>query len=235
MTASRPVVYLLPGLLCDEAVWTHQIAVLSPHLDVRVPVFRGMNCFRAMAGSVLEDAPERFSVVGHSMGGRVAMELMHAVPERIERFVVMDLGVHPVQPGEHEERMALVHLAEEQGMEALAERWIPPMLARSRREDAQLVGEIRAMVLRHTPADYRGQIEAALQREDQSSYLPHIRHRALLVCGELDEWSPVVQHEAILRELPEAELAIIPRAGHMVTMEEPEAVNRVLLDWFSRD
>lgn len=234
MMASRPVVYLLPGLLCDEAVWAHQIAALSPHFELRVPVFRGMNSFPMMARKVLEDAPQRFSVIGHSMGGRVAMELMHAVPERIDRFVVMDLGVHPVQPGENEERMALVYLAEEQGMEALAERWIPPMIARSRQGDAQLVGEIRAMVLRHTPADYRGQIEAALKREDQSRYLPHIRHRALLVCGEFDEWSPVAQHEEILRELPDAELAIIPRAGHMVTMEEPREVNRVLLDWFSR-
>lgn len=232
--ASRPVVYLLPGLLCDEAVWTHQIAALSPRFELRVPDFRGMDCFQAMARKVLEGAPERFSVVGHSMGGRVAMELMHRVPERIDKFVVMDLGVHPVQPGENEKRMELVRLAEEQGMEALAELWIPPMLAPSRRGDKRLVDAIRAMVLRSTPADYRGQIEAALKREDQSRYLPHIRHKALLVCGELDEWSPVAQHEEILRELPDAELAIIPRAGHMVTMEEPDAVNRLLLDWFSR-
>lgn len=231
---SRPVVYLLPGLLCDEAVWTHQIAALSPRYEVRVPNFRGMNCFQAMARQVLDGAPERFSLVGHSMGGRVAMELMHRVPERIDRFVVMDLGVHPVQAGENEERMELVRLAEEQGMEALAEVWIPPMLARSRLGDKHLIDAIRAMVLRSTPADYRGQIEAALKREDQSRYLPHIRHKALLVCGELDEWSPVAQHEEILRELPDAELAIVPRAGHMVTMEEPEEVNRLLLDWFSR-
>lgn len=232
--ARRPVVYLLPGLLCDDAVWTQQIKALSPRFELRVPDFRGMNCFQAMARKVLEGAPERFSVVGHSMGGRVAMELMHRVPGRIDKFVVMDLGVHPVQPGENEARMHLVRLAEEQGMEALAELWIPPMIARSRHGDSRLIADIRAMVLRSSPADYRRQIEAALKREDQSRYLPHIRHKALLVCGELDEWSPVAQHEEILRELPDAELAIIPRAGHMVTMEEPEEVNRVLLDWFGR-
>lgn len=232
--AQKPVVYLLPGLLCDETVWTHQRAALSPMYDVRIPDFRGMDDFREMARLVLRDAPERFSVVGHSMGGRVAMELMFLVPERIDRFVVMDLGVHPVQPGEREQRMVLVHLAEQLGMEALADVWVPPMIARHRQSDAALVDEIRAMVLRSTPEVYRGQIEAALKREDQSLYLPHIHHKALLVCGELDEWSPVGQHQAILDELPDAELAVIPQAGHMVTMEQPEAVNRVLLEWFAR-
>jgi pimeloyl-ACP methyl ester carboxylesterase len=231
---NKPVVYLLPGLLCDETVWKHQIAVLSPLLETRVPLFRGMNDFRDMARKVLREAPERFSVVGHSMGGRVAMEMMQMVPERIDKFVVMDLGVHPVQPGENEKRMTLVHLAEEQGMEALADIWIPPMIARARHGDTVLINEIREMVLRSSPADYRSQIEAALKREDQRGYLSHIRHKALLICGEFDEWSPVGQHEEILRELPDAELAIIPRAGHMVTMEEPEAVNRVLLEWFGR-
>lgn len=230
----RPVVFLLPGLLCDDTVWRHQSAALSLQFDVRVPDFRGMDDFREMARSVLLDAPERFSVVGHSMGGRVAMELMFLVPERIDRFVVMDLGVHAVQPGEKEQRMMLVHLAEQLGMEALADVWIPPMVARHRQDDAVLIAEIRAMVLRSTPEDYRGQIEAALKREDQSLYLPHIHHKALLVCGELDEWSPVAQHQSILDELPDAELAVIPGAGHMVTMEQPEVVSRLLLDWFAR-
>lgn len=228
----KPVVYLLPGLLCDETVWRDQIRALSGIAECRVPDFRGMNSFRNMALKVLKDAPERFSVIGHSMGGRVAMELMHLAPEKIDKFVLMDLGVHPVQTGETVERMELVHLGEEKGMEALADAWIPPMIAPHRRDDAALVEAIRAMVLRSTPADYRSHIEAALSREDQGVYLPLITHKVLLVCGELDEWSPVSQHEEIFKGLRDAELAVIPGAGHMVTMEKPDAVNRILLDWF---
>ena len=74
MMASRPVVYLLPGLLCDEAVWAHQIAALTPHFELRVPVFRGMNSFPMMARKVLEDAPQRFSVIGQSMATLPPME-----------------------------------------------------------------------------------------------------------------------------------------------------------------
>ena len=73
--SSRPCVFLLPGLMCDEAIWDHQKAALAPYADVRIPVFRGFSSLRAMAESVLENAPQRFSVVGHSMGGKSAMVL----------------------------------------------------------------------------------------------------------------------------------------------------------------
>jgi len=229
---SRPVLYLLPGLLCDAAVWEHQEASLAVHAEVRIPVFRGIASFREMALSVLKDAPEKFSVVGHSMGGRVAFELMHLVPERIEKFGVMSVGAHPVQPGEREKRMALVELADQKGMEALADAWIPPMVAPARRGTA-LMQKIRDMVLRHTPFDHRCHIEAALTRADQTLYLPSIRHKVLLLCGTEDAWSPLVQHQKIQQQLARSELHSIADAGHMVTMEQPEAVSRVLVDWFT--
>jgi pimeloyl-ACP methyl ester carboxylesterase len=229
----KPFVFLLPGLLCDEAVWENQWASLARYADIRIPVFRGFNSFRAMALSVLKDAPERFSVVGHSMGGRVALEMMHLYPERIEKFALMSTGVHPVQPGEREKRMEQVKIAEEQGMEALADAWIPPMVHPARHKDPAVMQKIRAMVLRSNPADYRGQIEAALTRADQTRYLPVIKQKVLLLCGAEDAWSPVTQHQDIQRQLRASEFHVIPDAGHMVTMERPEAVSRVLVDWFT--
>lgn len=231
---SKPVLFLLPGLLCDAAVWEHQRASLAPYADVRIPVFRGINTFRDMALSVLKDAPETFSVVGHSMGGRVALEMMHLAPGRIEKIALMSVGVHPVQPGEASRRMELVTLAEQEGMEALADRWIPPMVLPERQGDTQLMQAIRAMVLRHTPFDHRCHIEAALTRADQSQYLPSIKHRVLLLCGAQDGWSPLLQHQKIQQQLGgSSELHSIASAGHMVTMERPAEVSRVLVNWFT--
>lgn len=230
---AKPVLYLLPGLLCDATVWEHQQASLAQHANVRIPIFRGINSFRAMALSVLAEAPEQFSVVGHSMGGRVAFELMHLVPERIEKFGVMSVGAHAVQPGEQARRMALVELAEQKGMEALADEWIPPMVLPARRGDTALMRKIRDMVLRHTPFDHRCHIEAALTRADQTLYLSAIKHKVLLLCGTEDAWSPLVQHQKIQQQLATSELHSIADAGHMVTMERPEAVSRVLVDWFT--
>jgi pimeloyl-ACP methyl ester carboxylesterase len=230
---TRPHLYLLPGLLCDAAVWEHQWASLARHAEIRIPVVRGIASFRDMALHILQDAPKKFSVVGHSMGGRVALEMMHLVPERIEKFALMSVGVHPVQPGEPAARMAMVELAEQQGMDALADRWIPPMVLPSRHSDTVLMQKIRAMVLRNSPADHRCQIEAALTRADQSLYLSSIKHEVLLLCGAEDAWSPLAQHQKIQQHLASAKLHSIADAGHMVTMERPEAVSRVLVDWFT--
>lgn len=229
----KPHLYLLPGLLCDATVWEHQWASLARHAEIHIPVFSGISSFREMALSVLKDAPEKFSVVGHSMGGRVAFEMMHLVPERIEKFAVMSVGVHPVQPGEAAKRMVQVELAEQQGMEALADDWIPPMVHPSRHNDPALMQKIRTMVLRRTPDDHRCQIEAALTRADQSLYLASIKQKVLLLCGTEDSWSPLVQHQKIQQQLATSELHTVADAGHMVTMERPEAVSRVLVDWFT--
>lgn len=228
---NKPVLYLLPGLLCDETVWEHQQKALRAVADVRVPVFRGYRSFREMALMVLQDAPPRFSVAGHSMGGRVALEIMHLFPERIDKFALMSVGVHPVQPNEPGKRMVLVNLAEKQGMEALADAWIPPMVDPARHLDRKLMRKIRKMVLRSTPDDFSGQIEAALTRADQSRYLPAIQHHVMLLCGANDSWSPLAQHKDIESQLSSAELHAIAKAGHMVTMEQPEAVSKIMLDW----
>ena len=227
-----PVIYLLPGLLCDEVVWAHQQASLASIAEIRIPVFRGMSSFREMALHVLRDAPDKFSVVGHSMGGRVALELMHLFPERIDKFVLMNLGVHPLQPGEANKRWHYVEKARHEGMAALAESWIPQIVNKASLQDSRLMLELTAMVLRNTAADYQGQIEAALTRDDQTLYLPAISHKVLLVCGADDTWSPPAQHVAIQASLKDAVLHCIPNAGHMLTMEQPEAVSRLLLSWF---
>lgn len=231
--SSRPTVFLLPGLMCDEAIWEHQAVALAPYADVRIPLFRGFNSLRAMAESVLVAAPEKFSVVGHSMGGRVAFELMEIAGNRIERFAVMDTGVHGVQPGEAEKRGILLAAAERKGLQAVADAWILPMLHPDHHADEALIEEITQMILRNSLEDYRGQVAALLARNDQTPYLARIKQKTWLLCGEADTWSPVSQHEAMQQYLAQSELRIIKNAGHMSPMEQPEAVSSALVEWIN--
>ena len=232
-TPLKPVIYLLPGLLCDETVWQAQQQTLEEDFDVRIPSFRGFSSFKKMAEHVLKDSPDKFSIAAHSMGARVALELLKLCPERIDKVVLMSLGSHPVQEGEAQKRMVLVDLAEQQGMEALAKVWILPMLNPARHKDEELIENIRTMILRSSASDYRGQIEAALNRANQWNYLEKITQEVLLICGEQDSWSPVEQHEAILAQLPKAQLEVVANAGHMVTMEQPLVVSAILKDWLT--
>lgn len=231
--SAKPCVFLLPGLMCDEAIWEHQQAALRPYADVRIPVFRGFTSLRTMAESVLEDAPERFSVVGHSMGGRVAFELMEIAGKRIERFAVMDTGVHGIQSGEADKRGILLAAAERKGLQAVADAWILPMLHPDHHADNELIAAINRMILRNSVADYRGQVEALLTRSDQTPYLTRIKQKTWLLCGEADSWSPVSQHEQMQQYFAASELRIIKNAGHMSPMEQPEAVSNILVEWIN--
>ena len=213
---------LLSGLLCDRTVWEPQIAAFGSSRAIVVPDFRGLDSFEALAEAAL---------AGHSMGGRVALEVMRRAPERVERLALLSTGVHPVQPDEVGPRRELVALAEREGMKALVRAWLPPMLHPRHRGDAALVGAIEAMWCRAMPGIFARQIHAALTRRDLTVVLPAIACPTLVLCGADDIWSPPAQHEQIAAAIAGARLAIIPECGHMATLEAPDAVNAELRRW----
>ena len=235
MSDSKPFVFLLPGMLCDAGVWQAQIDALKSRYSLAVPVFRDFDSFDAMAEHVLAMAPAHFSVVAHSMGGRVAMELMRKVPTRIDKFILMDMGVHPVSAAETLRNQRLLELAAAGGLEAVADSWIPYMIHPDRLDDHELVADIRAMVLRNTTADLHNQLLAAERRNDQSRYLATIRHQVHIICGDSDNWNPPDLHQRMQAQLANAELRIIADCGHMAPMEKPYVVNALLLEWLGAD
>lgn len=230
---SRTPVYLLPGLLCDARVWNHQKAALAADREVVVPDFTGFSSIGDMAQSVLDAAPERFCVAGHSMGARVAIEIVRRAPERVERLALLDTGAHPPRPDEAAQRQALIDLAFNEGMEALAARWLPPMVHADRVGDASIMDDLHAMVLSMSPDIYRRQAMALLGRADAFPSLRAVACPTLVGVGRQDRWSPPEQHEAIVAAVPHARYVIFEDSGHMSLVEAPEAVTAALLDWLA--
>lgn len=230
---SRPVLYMLPGLLCDATVFAPQVAGLSDICEVRTPEFRGLDSFKAMAQLVLDEAPPRFCVAGFSMGGRVAFQIAATALDRIERFCAFDTAVGPVAEGEPAQRQAVIDLAWREGMGALADVWLPPMLHEKRRADSAFVEPLRAMVMRSTPEQHEKQIRALLNRPDARPVLPTIQCPTLIACGRQDAWSPPASHEAMAAAIPGAKLVIVEECGHFLPLEQPEAFNRALREWLT--
>jgi pimeloyl-ACP methyl ester carboxylesterase len=229
---------LLPGLLCDDAVWSHQRAVL-PADECIVPSFGSLDSIGAMAAWVLAAvAAPRFSVVGHSMGGRVALELARRAPQRIERLALLDTGIDPIAAGaegerEREGRLALLAMARREGMRAMGRQWARGMVHPSRL-DSPLFEQILDMIERKTPDIFGAQIAALLGRPDAREVLRGLHCDTLLLCGRDDAWSPLARHEQMQALLPAAHLAVIDDCGHMSTMEQPAAVSEVLAQWLRR-
>ena len=228
--SDRPTLYLLCGLLCDAYTFHWQKEALSARYDVRVVDFFGLESMTAMAQKVLDDAPPRFSVCGFSMGGRVALKIMAMAPERVERLLLLDTGVPPAAEGEAEKRQVLVDLAHTKGMDALCSAWLPPMLHPDRQGEQGLFGPLREMVLRATPEIFEGQIRALLGRPDAAPVLPTIRCPTFVVVGRQDAWSTVAQHEAFAKFIPDAKLIVVEDSGHFVPVEQPEALNKILVE-----
>jgi pimeloyl-ACP methyl ester carboxylesterase len=221
----RPTLFLLPGLLCDAEVWSHQSAVLGEFAEIVIPDFRFVRSIPAMAQLVIDRAPERFSVAGHSLGGRVALEVFRMAPERVERLALLDTGIHPRKPGEEAGRQELIELARCEGMEALAARWLPGML---HPDHAALLAPLTEMVKRATPETFENQQRALLDRPDARAVLSAIRCPTLVLCGRQDAWSPVGQHEEIAALIPGSKLVVIEDCGHMSPVEQPAAVTNAL-------
>jgi pimeloyl-ACP methyl ester carboxylesterase len=219
---------LLPGLLCDQTIWAAQTQALSKFAEIIIPDFRYANSMTAMARIVLEAAPERFALAGHSMGARVALEVFRMAPERVERLALLDTGIHSRGEAEPAKRQELIDIARNQGMAAMCARWLPPMV---HPEHTALIEPLTEMVLRSTPDTFANQQRVLLDRPDAREVLPMIHCPTLVLCGREDLWSPVRQHEEIAAAIPQSKLVVVEKCGHMSPFEQPEAVTAALLEW----
>ena len=227
----RSKIIFLPGLLCDGSVFEPQIRALSRFADVLVADFSDLDSIEGMAAHALALVEGPITLIGFSMGGRAALEAYRQVPGRISHLCLMDTGAVPAREHEAETRGVLQKLAREEGMKALATKWLPPMLHIDRETEPGLVEPLVAMVERASVAQHDRQIKALLKRPDARPVLPSIACPTLVMVGRQDRWATLAQHEEMAAAIPGAELAVIEDAGHFVSVERPEAVTAALMAW----
>ncbi len=228
---------LLPGLMCDGAVWGDQIEQLAA-MNCRVADYGSADSLEKMAAIVLDKAPPSFVLAGHSMGGRVALEVCRLAPDRVSHLILMDTGFRARAEGEAGDkeqagRFELLRKAREEGMRAMGQQWVKGMVHPDRLDDEALIESILAMIERKTPDIFAAQINALLHRPDATSVLQSLRCPTLLLCGRQDSWSPLERHKEMAKLIPAAHLGVIENAGHMSTMEQPQAVSMEIEQWLA--
>jgi len=232
MSIDRLPLLMLPGLLCDQVAWA-ATADLLPQRDCRVPVWGSLDSIAAMAAHVLASTAEpRFAIAGHSMGGRVALEVVRQAPARVTHLGLLDTGYQALPTGEAADneraaRAALLARAQAEGMRAMGAVWASGMLHPDQ-IGTPLFDAILDMIERSNPAQFEAQIRALLERPETMHQLPHITCPTLVLCGHQDAWSPLARHEQMARLISGAQLEVIEHSGHMTTMEQPRAVAAAL-------
>lgn len=234
MSYPLPLV-LVPGLTCDAAAWAPLAGSLRG-VDVKMFNHDLADSLGGMAERVLREMPERFAIAGHSMGGRIALEVLARAPARVARVALLDTGFEALAPGaagerEREGRMRLLEIARRDGMRTMARAWARGMVHPDRLGDVELMTTIHDMLGRASSDMFAAQIRALLARPDRTALLGAINVPTLVLCGHEDSWSPIARHRDMARRIPGSVLVDVPRCGHMCTLEQPGIVGEALRRW----
>jgi pimeloyl-ACP methyl ester carboxylesterase/predicted ester cyclase len=221
---------LLPGTLCDARLFAPMLQRLAVPI-VTVVDMSGERSAHDLAARILRNAPDRFSLLGFSLGGIVALEMIAQAPERVARLALVDTTGRPDPAANAAARRAAVAKARHEGMAPYINDSWPRLVAPEHVGSDELKDVIIAMA-RHAGADVlASQSEVAIHRADSRPRLAAIAVPTLILAGEAEQVCPLEAHEELAAGIPGARYFTIPQAGHFAPLENPAAVARHIRDW----
>jgi pimeloyl-ACP methyl ester carboxylesterase len=229
----EPIV-LLPGMMCDARLYAHQVAELSKEYAVMVaPITHGER-ISEIASALLPVLPAKFALAGLSMGGIVAMEILRKAPERVTRLALMDtnpLADSPAVAAAYEPMIVRARAGRLD--DVLTDFMLPEYLAPGPAR-ADLLNYVKEMGMGLGPEVFVRQARALQRRQDQQGVLRKCKCPTLVLCGEHDGLTPLKRHSFMAELIPYATLEVIPDAGHLPVLEQPQAVTAALRNWMQQ-
>jgi pimeloyl-ACP methyl ester carboxylesterase len=230
-----PTLVLLPGLACDERLWEAQRPVLPTALKPRVSdAHMRHERIEAMAAAVLAEHPGLLVLCGASMGGMVAMEAARQAPERVAGLALLGTNARAETPEMFQLRGSAIALFEQGEARDVIEYNAGLAFHPARSGDAALRRRYVELVLDAGVPQLVRQNRALMTRPDARAHLPALRCPVLVMCGDEDRLTPPDCSREIAALAPGAELVWVPQCGHMLTLEQPAAVNAALGCWLQR-
>jgi pimeloyl-ACP methyl ester carboxylesterase len=226
-SVNEPVV-LIPGFMADARSFMPQIARLGAQRQL-VLLGPGLgDTVEKIAADVAPDLPRRFAVVGHGLGGNIAIELLRRRPEAITRIALIATDPLPETPQLAAEQEALLVAAKTGHLAACMAQMMPIGAL----HDAPWRDEVMALVLDMAttlgPDQFQRHLRVLQRRLDQQKTLRKANVPTLILTGESDTIIPRRRAEFLAAMMPQGCLEIIPEAGHLPQLEQPEAVTKAL-------
>ena len=233
VSESLPVV-LIPGLLLTARLYGPQVEALWPAHNLLLANHTRADSMAALARGILAEAPPRFALVGLSMGGYIAFEILRQAGARVERLALLDTTARPDLPEISEGRRAQMRLASEGRFPEVVDTLVPRLLHPSRAAEPALVEAIRAMGRDVGVQGYLRQQSANITRPDSRPLLGEIRCPTLVLVGDADLLTPPDRAQEMAAGIRGSQLLVVPRCGHLATLECPGAVTAALRAWLAR-
>src|SRR5271165_6094500 len=229
MSESTPVL-LIPGLLSSPRLYADQVPQLWRLGPVTIADHTRDESMSAIARRILDSAPQRFALIGLSMGGYVSFEILRQAPERVAKLALLDTTARPDTPEQTENRRSQIRLVETTPMSKLAGLLFPRLVHPQRHNDLQLRETVRLMAEETGAAAFIRQQTAIMNRQDSRPVLGAIRCPTLVLVGEGDELTPPDRAAEIAQAIGGCRLTILPECGHLSTLERPRQVTAALLE-----
>ncbi len=224
-------VFFLPGLLNDASLFKEQVATLSELAAVEVADLTRSDTIASLAEDALAQAPAgRFVLVGLSMGGYVAFEIMRRAPERVASLVLLDTSARPDTAEGTAARQELMELAETD-LNTVIERLLPRLSHPDRMNLPAVRGVIQSMATSLGKDVFLRQQQAIMGRADSRPTLAGIDCPTLVICGQEDMITPPTIAKEIADGIKNARLTVVEQCGHLSTLDQPEAVSEILKQW----
>lgn len=243
-----PILFI-HGFPFDHQMWRYQVAALSRWRCI-APDLMGAGASASPASAdeysvatyaadlirVLDDERvDQVVVCGLSLGGYVAFELLREQPERVRAAILCNTKAATDTPEGKRARDAMIAKTQREGAPAIAIELVPKLLGRATRErQPEVVREVSAMIERQPVSGIIGALRALRDRPDSTPLLGRIRIPVLVVAGEDDQITPAAGMQEMARAIPGARVAIIPDAGHLTPLEQPQTVSSAIAGFLSK-
>jgi pimeloyl-ACP methyl ester carboxylesterase len=225
-----PVV-LLPGMMCDARLWGPVMGAFAGRAVLHAPLTEGAT-MAALARAVLALAPPRFALAGLSMGGIVAMEIVHQAPDRVERLALLDTNPRAEMPEVQARRAPQIDRALAGGLAAVMRDEMKPNYLHDP-GNTPVLDLCLEMALALGPEVFRRQSLALRDRADRQAALAAYPGSALVLMGASDRLCPHDRHALMHALMPQSEFVVIDGAGHLPPLEQPALTEAALRRWLA--
>jgi len=225
---------LLPGMMCDARLFGPQIEAFSHERAVMIAPQSDHDTVQALAAHILANAPPTFALAGLSMGGIVAMEVMAQAPTRVTRLALLDTNPKAEAAAVAQNREPQIAKVRAGGLRSVMRDEMKPNYLTDGPNMGRILDLCMAMAETLGPEVFVRQSRALQTRPDQQDALRSVAVPTLILCGEDDTLCPLHRHELMHELIPHSTLTVIKDAGHLPTLEQPDATNKALEKWLNQ-
>jgi pimeloyl-ACP methyl ester carboxylesterase len=230
MDDTMPIL-LVPGLLSSPRIFAPVLPALWRFGPVTVANHVRDDNMGAIARRILAEAPPRFALAGHSMGGYIAFEIMRQAPDRVAKLALINTQARSDTPEATERRRGMMARARAGQYHAMLDEFFPGLVHPSRHGDASLRQLIHDMGEDVTVDGFIRQQTAIMARSDSRPSLAWIKCPTLVLTGDEDNTIPNSLSKEMADGIHGAKLVILQDCGHMPQPEQPEATTAALVEW----